>query len=62
MIGLPVGQVKIQSLPVAISISIPQLDINSAKQQDEWMASQIPAGSYNVVFKGINRSSITPLK
>lgn len=56
MIGLPVGQVKIQSLPVDINISIPKLGINSAKQQDEWIATQVPVGSYDAVFKGFNSS------
>lgn len=58
MIGLPVGQVKIQSLPVDINISIPKLGINSAKQQDEWIATQVPVGSYDAVFKGLNNSII----
>jgi TonB family protein len=58
MIGLPVGQVKIQSLPVDINISIQKLGINSAKQQDEWIATQVPIGSYDAVFKGLNNSII----
>jgi TonB family protein len=58
MIGLPVGQVKIQSLPVDINISIKKLGINSAKQQDEWIATQVPIGSYDAVFKGLNNSII----
>jgi TonB family protein len=56
MIGLPVGQVKIQSLPVDINISIQKLGINSAKQQDEWIATQVPVGSYDAVFTGLNNS------
>ena len=58
MIGLPVGQVKIQSLPIDINISIQKLGINSAKQQDEWIATQVPIGSYDAVFKGLNNSII----
>lgn len=56
MMELPAGRVKIQSLPVDINISIPQLDINSTKQQDEWIANKIPVGSYNAIFKGVNKS------
>jgi uncharacterized protein (TIGR02145 family) len=49
-IDLQVGHIKIQSLPVAISISIPKLGVNSTKTQDEWMANEIPVGTYEAIF------------
>ena len=54
-IDLQVGKIKIQSLPVAITISIPSLGINSSKTQDKWNADEIPAGSYLVTFSWNNK-------
>lgn len=44
------GKLKLQSLPIGINISIPSLNINQAKEKDEWMAEPIPEGSYPATF------------
>jgi len=55
-IGLQVGRLKIQSLPVAITITIPELEVEYNKSRDEWKAHDIPVGSYAAVFTHGNRS------
>lgn len=52
------GVLKIQSLPVSIYITVPGLIVNYNKRQDEWLARDVPAGNYNVVFK-YNNISLT---
>ena len=49
-INREVGDIKIQSLPVQIQIEIKKLGIRSSKEQDEWKASEVPAGTYDVTF------------
>lgn len=44
------GVIRIQSLPVAITIDIPLLDISSMKTEDAWEAKNIPEGGYTAVF------------
>ena len=55
-IGLQVGPLQIQSLPVAITITIPELEVEYNKSRDEWKAHDIPVGSYSAVFTLGNRS------
>ena len=55
-IGLQVGSLKIQSLPVAIAITIPQLEVEYDKSRDKWTAHDIPVGSYSSVFTLGNRT------
>jgi len=55
-IGLQVGRLKIQSLPVAITITIPELEVEYNKSRDRWKAHDIPVGSYSAVFTLGNRS------
>lgn len=43
-IELKLGSLKIQSLPVYIHIQIPALGVYSPKQNDEWMAEDVPMG------------------
>jgi len=45
------GAIKIQSLPVIITISIPSLNIESPKTEDVWEAKNIPVGHYPATFK-----------
>jgi uncharacterized protein (TIGR02145 family) len=45
------GSIKIQSLPIGITIIIPSLEINSAKTEDAWEANNIPEGGYSVLYK-----------
>lgn len=49
-IELITGDLKIQSLPISINISIPKLGINSKKDEDEWLGEDIPTGEYNSTF------------
>ncbi len=49
-IGLQVGRLLIQSLPVAIRIAIPELEVDQDKSRDRWKAHDIPVGSYTAVF------------
>ncbi|MEZ5083927.1 MAG: hypothetical protein R2750_10840 [Bacteroidales bacterium] len=49
-IEFKVGTLKIQSLPVSITIEIPTLGVNYTKSKDEWMAEEIPEGIYPVTF------------
>ena len=49
-IGLQVGRLMIQSLPVAIRIAIPELQVDQDKSRDRWKAHDIPVGSYTAVF------------
>lgn len=49
-IELKVGVLKIQSLPVSITIEILTLGVNYTKSKDEWMAEDIPEGIYPVTF------------
>ncbi len=53
---LKVGKIKIQSLPVSITISIPHLGVYSAKTQDEWIADDVPIGDYIAIFSLNNKS------
>lgn len=55
-IDLKVGKLKIQSLPVSITISIPSLGVNYNKSQDECNVEEVPVGSYAATFKGMNKS------
>jgi hypothetical protein len=50
-ISIKKGNLKIQSLPIEISISIPSLHIETKKSKDEWFANDIPEGEYKVTFK-----------
>jgi len=49
-IDLQVGSLKIQSLPVAIKIAIPELEVESNKERDIWRADDMPVGNYSAVF------------
>jgi len=49
-IALKVGNLKIQSLPISITIKIPSLGVNYSKRKDEWNAEEIPAGIYSATF------------
>lgn len=53
---LRTGSLKIQSLPIGITIGIPDLGIDSPKTQDEWIAEDIPVGTYQVYFKWKGKS------
>lgn len=46
------GKLIIQSLPIEINITIPQIEgvKDLAKTRDQWTADKIPAGSYDVSF------------
>lgn len=44
------GNIRIQSLPVEIFISIPLLGMNENKIKDEWTATALPVGFYPVTF------------
>ena len=44
------GTLKIQSIPVSITIAINSLGVNYAKSMDEWTAERIPEGKYPVRF------------
>ncbi|MHC1730671.1 MAG: FISUMP domain-containing protein [Bacteroidales bacterium] len=61
-IDLKVGTLKIQSLPIEISISIPSLGIDTKKSRDEWKAEDIPIGNYPAIFRGMNRTLKTVIK
>jgi len=54
-IELKSGDLKIQSIPVAIKISIPDLGISSGKTEDEWYAEGIPEGTYGTSFSLNNK-------
>lgn len=49
-IELKTGYLKIQSIPVEMKISIPDLNINYNKSEDEWLAEDIPVGNYPAKF------------
>lgn len=49
-IELKVGSLKIQSLPISITIKIPTLGVNYIKQKDKWIAEEIPEGSFAATF------------
>lgn len=49
-IELKVGNLKIQSLPISITIKIPSLGVNYSKRKDEWIAEEIPEGTYSATF------------
>ena len=45
------GKLIIQSLPISIVLSIPQLGINDFKKsEDQWIAEEIPIGKYLAIF------------
>ena len=47
-IGLQVGRLKIQSLPVAITITIPELEVEYNKSSDKWKAHELEwEGDFN---------------
>ncbi|MFA6617824.1 MAG: formylglycine-generating enzyme family protein [Candidatus Neomarinimicrobiota bacterium] len=50
-IDLEVGTMIVQSLPTNIQIEIPALSIINQKLKDEWKASNVPAGQYEVIYK-----------
>ena len=54
-IALKTGSLKIQSLPVEIQIEITDLNIKSAKSDDEWKIEDIPVGLYSVKFTWSNK-------
>jgi uncharacterized protein (TIGR02145 family) len=54
-IDIQVGIIKIQSLPVEITISIPKLGVNYAKMKDEWKASEVAVGDYLASFTWHNK-------
>ncbi len=45
-----VGNLKIQSLPVEISIRISGLNINYQKRKDSWTAENVPSGQFEASF------------
>lgn len=45
-----IGNLKVQSLPVELEISIPGLSINYKKQKDSWTAENVPSGEFASVF------------
>jgi hypothetical protein len=49
---VPTGKLTIQSLPIEIKITIPQIEgvSNSQKSKDEWMVNKIPTGKYTIQF------------
>lgn len=49
-IELKEGSLRIQSLPVSITIEISSLGVNYTKSKDEWMAEGIPEGIYPLTF------------
>ena len=49
-IGLQVGSVTVQSLPIGIQVEISSLSIFDRKIKDEWKASNIPVGEYPVTY------------
>lgn len=56
------GKIKVQSLPIAITIAIPQLGIKYSKTQDEWIADDIPEGSYDASFIWNNKTLTYTIK
>ncbi len=54
------GKLVIQSVPIEIKISIPDIEgvQNSQKTKDEWIAEKIPAGTYLITFS-FNKKIIT---
>jgi hypothetical protein len=53
-ISIKKGNLKLQSLPIAIQIIIPGLGIDNQKTQDEWLAKDIPEGKYKATYKWNN--------
>jgi hypothetical protein len=49
-IELKTGDLKIQSLPVSISINIRELGLDVIKTKDEWKIEDIPIGEYLIKF------------
>ncbi|MGN6416894.1 MAG: PEGA domain-containing protein [Pseudobacter sp.] len=51
--AIQTGKLIIQSLPIEINITIPQIEgvKDLAKTRDQWTADKIPAGNYEVSFK-----------
>jgi len=49
-VELKVGKLKIQSVPVSITISLPSLGLRDQKTIDEWIAYDIPEGEYDAIF------------
>lgn len=54
------GKLVIQSVPIEVKITIPQIDgvNNTAKTKDQWIADDIPAGTYAITFR-FNDKTIT---
>lgn len=50
-LSLKTGSFKVQSLPISIKISVPSLNVEREKKQDEWLAKKVPEGSYRVTFE-----------
>lgn len=44
------GNLKIQSVPVEMTIKIAQLDVESQKQDDQWYASNVQKGKYAIEY------------
>lgn len=55
-ITLSTGTLRVQSLPVGIQVGIPDLGIDSPKNQDEWIGQDMPVGTYQVYFKWKSKS------
>jgi hypothetical protein len=57
---LKTGKLVIQSVPIEIKITIPDIDgiDKSPKTKDKWLAEEIPAGNYEVTFT-YNHKEIT---
>nr|WP_315151337.1 hypothetical protein [uncultured Flavobacterium sp.] len=49
---LKTGKLAIQSVPIEIKITIPDIEgiDKSAKTKDKWLAEEIPTGSYKITF------------
>jgi hypothetical protein len=49
---LKTGKLVIQSVPIEIKITIPDIDgiDKSAKTKDKWLAEEIPTGNYDITF------------
>jgi len=45
-----IGNIKIQSLPTSINISIPDLEINRLKKQNNLSFNNVPVGEYNITY------------
>lgn len=51
---LKTGSLKLQSLPISMTIIIPSLGVNYDKMRDTWQAEEVPIGNYPASFIGNN--------